>query len=668
MFQAYAEGVNAYIDQNYKSLPVEFVMLNYKPSQWQIEDCISIILWLDWNMSIGWREDILLGTFMERFSPDQVKNLLPFTGSSVRKNPPLGEKSMLSLFEDFRKLQNETVHPGSGFGGNAWAVSGVRSVTGQPLLANDPHLSLDCPSFFYENHLGGGGFNVTGMSIPGLPGVIYGHNKEIAWGLSSLMADNLDFFVMILNPMNSTEYLYNGSYRHLEIIEEEIPVRMNSPVHMTVYQTHFGPIVSSIPSDNQTDRRLLAIRWTGYEIKDPGLAFYRLNLASDWESFREALRMYENAPQNFIFADHQGEIGLQAAGKIPLRAEDSYFLPKPGTTSEFDWKGYIPFDALPSEKNPSSGFLAAANNTPDRNLSPGSPALPRALSSRIKRIENLLSEKETYSVQDFKRFQSDFISLYNRDIIDNVLPVIRHGIPRDSSLFNILDELEQWDGTMKPGSASAVLSQVFIEKCLRNLFWDEMDDALFNDFVHLQSICLPAFQHVLEQDISPWFDNIKTRDRIETRDDIVLKSFQETITELQEKMGKEWQAWSWGNIHSVTFLHPLGQNSLLSNTLCLGPFHVGGSGTTINCLGHSLIAPYDVVWGPAARSIYDLSNWDNSVSVNSTGQSGQPLDSHYRDQVQLYLGNLYHPNLADTSKILHSGWDLLELISGGAND
>ena len=197
---------------------------------------------------------------------------------------------------------------------------------------------------------------------------------------------------------------------------------------------------------------------------------------------------------------------------------------------------------------------------------------------------------------------------------------------------------------------------------------DEMEDDLFRAFTNMKSLCLAALQHVLQQDNSLWFDDTKTSTQIETREDIVERSFAQTISLLEEEMGHEWRRWSWGKIHTLMFKHPLGQNALLMNALCLGPFHVGGSGTSLNCFGHPLRTPYHVTWGPAARMILDLHNWDNSVSVNSTGQSGQPLDPHYRDQVPLYISNLYHPNLADTSKIIRSGWDQLKLSPGGTDD
>lgn len=666
-YQAYADGINAYIEKNRNALPIEFIMLNYIPSPWKIEDSISIIKWLDWHMTIGWKEDMVLGTLVETFGWDRIKNLFPELEQPIHPLSDETSRPMAELLRTHGKRASRTFLE-IGFGSNSWVVSGNRSVTGQPLLANDPHLSLECPSIFYENHLAGGGLNVTGFSIPGLPAVICGHNDHIAWGLTNLMADNLDLFEITLNPYNHQEYLYEGTYKSLEIIEEHIPVRMDSTIDMIIYKTHYGPIVSHVLPDFKENTPVLAMQWTGQEIHDPGLAFLHLNQASDWDSFRNALRIYENTPQYFVFADDQGNIGLQAAGKIPVRPYAGYSLPKSGSHADFVWREFLDFNDLPFEKNPDSGFLAAANHSVNTNKSPMPIPQFAALPSRIRRIRTILSEKELFSVRDFKDIQSDLMSHYNRELLQLVLSVIEHSSSFDSSHRGIMNELKNWDGLMKPGSLPAAFCQIFIDKCLNNLFGDEMGDDLFLAFTDIQSLCLSVLQRVLQQDNSPWFDNIKTSAQIETRENIVGRSFEQTISLLQEEMGQEWRKWSWGKIHTLMFKHPLGQNALLMNALCLGPFHVGGCGTSLNCFGHPLRTPYHVTWGPAARMILDLNHWDNSVSVNSTGQSGQPLDPHYRDQVPLYINSLYHPNLADTSKIKRSGWDRLILSPGGNDD
>ncbi|MCK4828585.1 penicillin acylase family protein, partial [bacterium] len=377
-------------------------------------------------------------------------------------------------------------------GSNSWAVSGDRSVTGKPILANDPHLSLENPSILYENHLAGGGFNVYGFSIPGLPGVIIGHNENIAWGLTSLMADDLDLFVESFNYKYATEYRSGNSYKHVEIIEETIPIRKETPVRMRILQTHHGPIVSHMISEDGLTDVSISLCWAGHEVSDEGLAYYLINKAENWTAFREALSHYGTSPQNFIYADRQGNIGIQAAGKIPIRSGKTGFSLRKGEDPENDWKGFIPFDELPHLKNPPCGFVASANHR-ITNLS-GNYSISGywAGSSRIDRIRYKLSEKDSFSVSDFKKMQADVNSIYAKNILALINPQLENMILKTPMEKKIHTLLNKWDGAMKAGSAEAAFFEVFSGKLLANLFQDEMGNSLFTSFLKLHSLSLAS--------------------------------------------------------------------------------------------------------------------------------------------------------------------------------
>lgn len=668
IFQAYADGVNAYIQKYSNRLPIEFTLLNYKPSPWQVEDCLAISRWFAWNSSTAWKVDITLGAIVEKIGMGKAKELFPEDQRQDSSQPHWEGLPLTGLFGKYPSHAEDEMFPNSSAGSNCWVVSGDRSVTGRPILANDPHLALTNPSVFYENHLVGGGFNVSGVSIPGLPGVIIGHNDKIAWGLTNLMADDLDLFVEQIDPNDPTKYLYGKNVRKAEIITEEIPIRGNSPIQMRILRTHHGPIVSDVLQIKSKISSAISVRWTGHETSDEGLAFYHLNRAEDWESFREALTHYKINPQAFIYADREGNIGVQAAGKIPVKIEGIHFLPRAGEDPAYDWKSEIPFDALPSLKNPEKGVIATANDKLLwENASYASSGL-WALPSRIRRIQQLLSEKENYSMMDFNRIQADVHSIFAKEFIELVLSVVR-GISFDDSVEQeLVKNLSGWDGQMKAGSPEAALCETLLGRVMKNLFLDEIGDSLYSAFVELHGLPLNALSRLLAEESSPWFDNVKTSHTVETKKDIIKKSYRDAITFLKEQLGEDVSKWTWGALHTLVFKHPLGKHPLLAKTFNMGPFHVSGSGTTVNCTAYNLKKPYDVVGGASARLIIDLGNPDNSISVIPTGQSGQPLDEHYRDQLQLYLGNLYHPNLMDTTKIIQSGWDLLKLQPGGPDD
>ncbi len=664
ILRAYTDGINAYIQSNAERLPVEFTLLNYTPSPWEIVDCVSILRWFGWQLSTEWRTDITMGAILERVGIEKVKTIFPPFQEEKPRTTPWQGRPLTTLFKEIRPLWEETFFPKTDFGSNSWAVSGDRSVTGKPLLANDPHLSLDIPTIFYENHLVGGGFNVAGLSIPGLPGVTIGHNRKIAWGMTNLMADDLDLFVETLHPSDFTKYLHGGSYRTMEVIEEEIPVRGGSPIPMRIRKTHRGPVVSRFLPQHGSIRSAISLRWTGHEVSDEGLALYRLNKAENWETFREALRSHRVPSQNFVYADTGGNIGYQAAGWIPVRTEGAGYLPRNGDDPENDWKGFIPYEALPSLKNPPEGFVITANNRVAGKDHSYTISDLWAHSSRIRRIQQLLSEKETFSINDFKRMQADVLSIFAEEVTERALPILENTSFDDPSETELIEKLSRWDGAMKTGSPEAALFEAFLRRLLANLFRDEMGDSLYAAYLELHSLPLRALTHLLGEERSPWFDDVTTEDTAEDKGEIITKSFREAVIDLRQRLGENISKWSWGTLHSLAFKHPLGQHPFLRRAFNLGPFRVGGSGTTINATGYILKEPYDTVWGPAARLIVDLGNPDNSLSVISTGQSGQPLDNHYRDQIELYLGNRYHSTLSDTTKIVRSGWDLLKLKPG----
>ena len=616
-FQAYCEGMNALIAHHGNRLPVEFTLLDYKPEPWNITDCIALSRWFAWNSSTAWNVDAAYIAIVSRLGSDKAQSLFPGYIPTSTESPRFRHSFADNLFG----------MKSSARGSNAWVISGNRSVTGKPLLANDPHLALTNPPILYETHLVGGGFDVTGLAIPGLPGIVIGHNQHIAWGIANLMADDLDLY---------GETKFSGSHSSsFRAVLEEIEVRGDSTVVVEVRETDYGPIVTEILTPESTIQGDIVAHWTGHDISDEALAYYHLNKADNWEAFRSALQHYKINPQVFLYADTDGNIGLQAAG-------------------------HLPFTDYPTVYNPTEGYLVAANH----RLSTRMPALPSnlwALSSRTERIHTLLNGKEKHSLMDMKRIQADVVSLYARNFIAAVKPILEGHTFEDPIEKLISKKLLSWQGEMKAGSAEALLFETFLQNLLSMTFKEDLGKKLFTDYLKLHTMPLAALQRFLH--------GIDFLGRSPSEQEaIIVTSFQDAVASLAESHGNEPTKWSWGGSHTLTFRHPLGTQPLLRATFNLGPFAVNGSGTTVNCLGYMLDQPFDVTWGPGARMIVDLDKFDNSISVLPTGQSGQPMDEHYRDQTQLYTGNLYHPNLSDTAKIINSGWDLLTLKPGESHE
>ena len=665
VYQAYANGVNAYLRTHEARLPVECTLLDYRPAPWEVEDCVAVLRLMGWWLGFGWYVDATLGGVVDRVGMEKAQAVFPSFPADVPRTVPWGEPRITVLFREVRSLRDGVFSRfESGRGTNCWAVSGERSVTGKPILANDPHLPFSNPSLWYEIHLVGDGFDVAGFSLPGLPLVVIGHNRKIAWGMANMMADDQDLFVERLDPGDSTTTVYGGVTRPVEVIDEAIPVRNGEPVRVRILRTHHGPLVSGVLPQRGVTWPAFALAWSGFAVSDEGLAFYRVNRAVDWSSFRDALRHFQVPCLNFVYADREGNIGFQAAGRIPVRSRGACFLPRPGNDPAYDWKGTIPYDALPSVMNPEEGFVALANNPIVGEDYPTTISDLWAHPARIQRIRQLLSEKARFSAADFQRMQADVLSPFAAELMALVLPVLEKTASDDAWMETLRGTLVGWDGQMKAGSAQAAFFEVFLSRLLANLLEDEMGDSLYAAYASLHAVPLIALDRLVRMEDSPWFDDVTTDGVVEGRQDIVWKSFSEAADSLKQRLGEDVSGWSWGALHTLVFEHPLGEHPLLGPAFNLGPFHVGGSGTTVNCTGRDLSDTYGVVWGASARLIVDLDNFDNSVSVLPTGQSGQPMDDHYRDQAPLWLTGRYHPMITDTVKIVRSRWDLLRLQSG----
>ena len=668
VFQAYTDGINGYIEKFTKRPPVEFSLQNYKPSPWTMEDCVVILRLFGWQLSSRWMTDYTLGMIAEKVGMNHLTQLFPNDKDKIPSRLPQPNHSLTSLFPHVTRLHNAQMFPGCFYEGNGWVIAGNRSVTEKPLLVNDIQLPLTVPSHWYEIHLVGDEFNVSGFSYPGLPMVFAGYNQDIAWGMTNLSADQTDLFIETLDPYDSTRILLNNSFEPTEIIEDEIPQKFASPIRMVVQKTRHGPIIAKASTVAKSGSMALSLRWTGHEVSDEGRALYYLNRARNWTEFKDALRDFKSPCLNVLFADRDGNIGIQAAGTIPRHANRAGYIPYWGQNPSNDGKAHIPYDELPWIFNPEEGFIASVNNPSSSEISRYSIFDYYDRHSRIQRIDQLFPEGQQVSAMDLKTMRNDDLSIFAVDILDLILPDLSNDVSNDSLGRELVEKLSQWDGQMKAGSLEAALFEVFLGELMRNIFQDEMGDSLYTACMECRSIPLTSLKHLLKQKSAFWFDNVRTQNVIELKNDIIRKSFHEAIDFLKETLGKNDKKWTWGALHTLIFSHPMGHHPFLGKTFNLGPFHIGGTNTTINNTEHIRNNGYLVVSGASARMIVDLSNLDNSISVIPTGQSGQPLDQHYRDQLQLYLGNLYHPNLVDTTKIVRSGWKHLKLKPGILDD
>lgn len=665
--QAYADGVTQYIVTHKGKYPIEFDALNFEPEPWTVEHSLLVSRLMAWELNYSRWVDIVLGQLVERLGAAKASEIFPtwpegaplIIPEEVRGKKIVGmADQILDADQSFRQLLGNV---GLESGSNAWVVSGSKSSTGKPILANDPHLLFSAPGRWYELHVSGPDFDVSGASIAGVPFIIIGRNKSVAWGVTNAMLDDEDFYVEeVDSAQHPTKYRFNNTWRPIEQRVDTIYVKNSPPVLLTIYRTHRGPIVNRMEPAAQFSRQLLSMRWVGHELSDEAKAFYIINRAHNWREFLDGLRYFAVPAQNFVYADVDGNIGYHTGGKLPIRKTKTTTLPFPGWTDEYDWKGFVPFDQMPQSFNPPEGFIATANNKIV------SDAYPYYISNlwepdwRITRITEILRSQSKFSVEDMQRLQQDVVSPQARELVPIILKACDSLPQSDPDVQATLTYFRNWNFEMKPNDVATTLFQSFLVRMVHNTFEDEMGPALLGIYDTLATVPLVAITKLMKKGSSDWFDNVKTP-QIETMNDIIRQSLEQGVRDLKTTYGGAIKELRWGTVHQVEFPHVFGSNPLLARIFNIGPFPVGGSHSTVDNGDFRLSQPFMNHIGPSTRQIFDLSDMDNTRSVTPPGESGQVFQRHYDDQIQLWLNGAYRKNPMARETIENAGYDLLRL-------
>lgn len=653
--ESFAEGVNQYIRQAGKKLPPEFGLLGYKPEPWLPEHSLNLIGYMAWDLSTGWPCEVLLDKMRQKLGPDLAKYMVPDM-DSVHKTPIFKDfkldKTATEALTKLAKTTSITDELGLDVfrGSNNWAVAGKKSVTGKPLLANDMHLSLNIPGIWYQmNQVIPGKLNVTGVVLPGQPLVIAGHNDSIAWGFTNVMTDDADFYQETINPNNPDQYLLNGVWKDLKKVQEKILIKGGDTVIKYNHFTHRGPIISELKKVND---KVLSMRWLGNEDSNEVQAVYLLNRASDWIDFRNALRSFVSVNQNAVYADVKGNIGLQSTIGIPIREGDR-ILVYPGETDRYDWKGLVPFDELPYTYNPECGYVASANCKTVPADYPYYISDWYVLPYRMDRIVEMLKEKEKLSADDFKRMQGDQKSKMAEKFTRYFLTHLVAKAGLSESEKEVYELMRKWDYTLLKERPEGLIFEKWYYLTGINLVKDQMDSLMLTEFVGEKTFFENFLENMVVKPNDTWADDITTKEVTESFGDIIGLSFQQTVKELVSKYGVKPGEWKWGDDHTITLAHPMSGVKILNKIFRLnrGPYPVGGSFHTVGPYESPLNKNAGVNHGASERHIFDVSNWDHSVTVIPTGTSGIPASKHYCDQTESYVTNKYHTDYVTRAKV-----------------
>ncbi len=646
--QWYADGVNAFIAGAHGRLPAEFDLLNYQPEPWTPLHSIVIGRLMAWELNLSWWTDVTYGMIAERVGLMAALEIMPGFPADVPPTVPAADwRAYASLGRDYMHAARDF---GAAFasasisgGSNAWVIAPSRSATGAVLLANDTHLRLESPSRWYEMQMLAPGINVRGMSLAGVPAVVAGRNARIAWGITNVMADDADFYAEWLDSLSGTTYLYDGHWRPVRTINEEISVRGDTVRPLTIRLTHHGPLISDVvtPAHHARPAYAVSMRWTGNEIDDQFGAFLRIDRAQNWKEFVAGVREFAVPGQNFVYGDSGGTIGYWCGAKIPIRSGRSSLLPLPGWDPAVEWRGFVPFAKLPHRLNPPEGFIATANNKIVDNTYPYHISDLWEPASRIQRLNAVLGRKEdVFSMQDFEWLQNDTYSYYARELV----PYIMHACGDSAAAFpggeRVYEYFRNWNFQFSRDDLATTIFQVFLIRLFHNTFGDEMGEDLLHDWMTLSNIPLRVMAQLVREGTSSWFDDIASPGT-ETRDDIIRKSLREAVGELDRRLGSDNRMWRWGDLHTVELRHPFGRRKPLDRIFNIGPFPAGGGPTALMSCEYSLNEPFGVTVGPSFRQIFDLAGDGAIRSVLPSGQSGQAFHRHYDDQTRLWLNGGY---------------------------
>ncbi|WP_374305061.1 penicillin acylase family protein [Ferrovibrio sp.] len=637
--QAYANGVNAFLETRSGPLPPEFLIFDITPEPWVPADSLGWLKMMAWDLGGNWGSELARLGLAQRLTPQQIEEFYPpYPGDA-----PVALAHFSDLYRqvaeaiDIDHLQQMLPPPRpEGLGSNNWVVNGKRTVTGQPLLANDPHLGLTTPAIWYFAHMASPSGATIGATLPGVPGVILGHNGRVAWGFTNTGPDTQDLYIEKIDPADPTRYITPEGSAPFILHDEVIRVRGSDPVTLSVRETRHGPVISDI---HDASKRLLqpgyvlAFCWTALRDDDTTAdALTGVDTIADWAGFLNNYRRFVSPQQNIVYADREGNIGFLAPGLVPIRKPENDLkglAPAPGWDARYDWAGFIPFDQLPRSYNPSQGMLVTANHKIVPDSYPYFITSEWAEPFRARRIETLLRERPVHSVESFKQIQGDITSLMAAEILPLLLGAPIKPAARNAELPSAHAMLMGWDGTMAISRAEPLIFQAWYRELTRLVLADELGEGFASLWRHRPILMKNILSNTGGQ--SRWCNNVATGAATPCSA-LVAEALDLALDDLKARYGSDISRWRWGDAH-----HTRAPHRPFSNIPALRRFfEVGtpspGDTFTVN-VGRNDLAddkePYANRHAASLRAIYDLADLNRSQFMHSTGQSGHPLSPNY---------------------------------------
>ena len=645
--QAYLDGINQYQDSH--AAPVEFDVLGIPKRPFTAEDSISVAGYMAYSFAAAFRTEPLLTYVRDQLGADylnvfdldwQPKGVLAKGHASSA--PTLAAEDWKDLNTLARVSEQALIDNGlpQFEGSNAWVIAGSHSKSTKPLLAGDPHIRFSVPSVWYEAQLSAPGFELYGHHQALVPFAFLGHNLDFGWSLTMFQNDDLDLIAEKVNPDNPDQVWYRGQWSDMVKTEQQIAVKGQTPVTITLRQSPHGPIVNDALG-TAAGKTPIAMWWAFLETPNPILeGFYQLNRADTLAKARAAAAKVQAPGLNIVYANAKGDIAWWASALLPKRptgVKPGFILD--GSSNQADKDGYFPFSANPQEENPARGYIVSANFQP---VSPTGMEIPGYynLADRGQQLNRQLADKNVkWDNETNQKLQLGTTTGYGPRLLAPLLPVLRE-VVSDPAQLKLVEQLAQWQGDYPLDSVSATVFNQF----LFNLADAAMRDELGNDFFETllsTRVIDAALPRLAANADSPWWDNRSTPNK-ETRADTVRAAWQASMAHLKSTLGDDASGWQWGKAHTLTHGHPLGQQKPLDRIFNVGPFAAPGSHEVPNNLSAKIgPAPWPVTYGPSTRRLVDFADPAHSLTINPVGQSGVPFDSHYDDQAEAYVDGMY---------------------------
>jgi len=693
---AFADGVNFYLENRDGPLPLEFTLLGYEPEPWRPSDCAAAYYLMAWDLNSSFNTELLFLAIIDAVGEEAAREIIveypdgaPFIMTDLPFTAADDALDLLTVLADARIL---TGTDGGGVSNN-WVISGTKSDTGMPILANDMHLGHGAPGIWYEAHLTTPDMNVSGVLPPGIPVITVGATEHVAWGFTNVMADDSDYYMEIIDPDDPNRYYYNGEWVEMETVEHTIPVKDGDPVSYTVRLTRHGPIVNDVNGSEEPEGYALAMRWTAPELNGVAMALYHFNRAESVDDFEKGIEYFKCPAQNIVYADDQGNIGYWASVGIPIRDGAEYgtplfypvpeggeppvleysgnwnpgILPVPGWDDRYEWLGYVPTIEQPHTKNPPRGWIATANNKHVDDDYPYLISNYYATPDRFARICEMMEEKETLGIVDMQRMHADLLVLMARDWVPVMEAALSEAELSDAEA-RALELLSEWNFDATVESPGCSIFHATVNAMLERTFQSRLGEDLYPLYIDNYYIAFNALRNMIAREESVWFDDPAT-DEIEDMNAMITASFRDGVATLEAEMGGNPDTWEWGELHTLTLYHAFGrQSKLLGMFMNIGPYPLWGSWSTVSPAPYHITDPWEVYHGASERYIFDMGDINSSLRVIPAGISGNFMSPHYDDQALLWRTVSYRPFVLDKDLVMEDAEYILTISPEGGTE